>query len=126
MKFKEGDVVRFICDDESKPFIIEEIRDGRYFNRNGFYIEEENENEYEVIGNSKDYDNFIKIRKEFYSIIQSMESSVYRLKTMLSLDPFNEEDIKEFKEMYKLALNKIDLFKARLENIKEDFKKLEK
>jgi hypothetical protein len=126
MKFKEGDVVRFICDDESKPFIIEEIRDGRYFNRNGFYIEEENENEYEVIGNSKDYDNFIKIRKEFYSIIQSMESSVYRLKTMLSLDPFNEEDIKEFKEMYKLALNKIDLFKSRLENIKEDFKKLEK
>ena len=126
MKFKEGDVVRFICDDESKPFIIEEIRDVRYFNRNGFYIEEENENEYEVIGNSKDYDNFIKIRKEFYSIIQSMESSVYRLKTMLSLDPFNEEDIKEFKEMYKLALNKIDLFKSRLENIKEDFKKLEK
>lgn len=126
MKFKEGDVVRFICDDESKPFIIEEIRDGRYFNRNGFYIEEENENEYEVIGNSKDYDNFIKIRKEFYSIIQSMESSVYRLKTMMSLDPFNEEDIKEFKEMYKLALNKIDLFKSRLENIKEDFKKLEK
>lgn len=126
MKFKEGDVVRFICDDESKPFIIEEIRDGRYFNRNGFYIEEENENEYEVIGNSKDYDNFIKIRKDFYSIIQSMESSVYRLKTMLSLDPFNEEDIKEFKEMYKLALNKIDLFKSRLENIKEDFKKLEK
>lgn len=126
MKFKEGDVVRFICDDESKPFIIEEIRDGRYFNRNGFYIEEENENEYEVIGNSKDYNNFIKIRKEFYSIIQSMESSVYRLKTMLSLDPFNEEDIKEFKEMYKLALNKIDLFKSRLENIKEDFKKLEK
>lgn len=126
MKFKEGDVVRFICDDESKPFIIEEIRDGRYFNRNGFYIEEENENKYEVIGNSKDYDNFIKIRKEFYSIIQSMESSVYRLKTMLSLDPFNEEDIKEFKEMYKLALNKIDLFKSRLENIKEDFKKLEK
>lgn len=126
MKFKEGDVVRFICDDESKPFIIEEIRDGRYFNRNGFYIEEENENEYEVIGNSKDYDNFIKIRKEFYSIIQSMESSVYKLKTMLSLDPFNEEDIKEFKEMYKLALNKIDLFKSRLENIKEDFKKLEK
>lgn len=126
MKFKEGDVVRFICDDESKPFIIEEIRDGRYFNRNGFYIEEENENEYEVIGNSKDYDNFIKIRKEFYSIIQLMESSVYRLKTMLSLDPFNEEDIKEFKEMYKLALNKIDLFKSRLENIKEDFKKLEK
>lgn len=126
MKFKEGDVVRFICDDESKPFIIEEIRDGRYFNRNGFYIEEENENEYEVIGNSKDYDNFIKIRKEFYSIIQSMESSVYRLKTMLSLDPFNEEDIKEFKEMYKLALNKIDLFKSRLENIKEDFKRLEK
>lgn len=126
MKFKEGDVVRFICDDESKPFIIEEIRDGRYFNRKGFYIEEENENEYEVIGNSKDYDNFIKIRKEFYSIIQSMESSVYRLKTMLSLDPFNEEDIKEFKEMYKLALNKIDLFKSRLENIKEDFKKLEK
>lgn len=126
MKFKEGDVVRFICDDESKPFIIEEIRDGRYFNRNGFYIEEENENEYEVIGNSKDYDNFIKIRKEFYSIIQSMESAVYRLKTMLSLDPFNEEDIKEFKEMYKLALNKIDLFKSRLENIKEDFKKLEK
>lgn len=126
MKFKEGDVVRFICDDESKPFIIEEIRDGRYFNRNGFYIEEENENEYEVIGNSKDYDNFVKIRKEFYSIIQSMESSVYRLKTMLSLDPFNEEDIKEFKEMYKLALNKIDLFKSRLENIKEDFKKLEK
>ena len=126
MKFKEGDVVRFICDDEFKPFIIEEIRDGRYFNRNGFYIEEENENEYEVIGNSKDYDNFIKIRKEFYSIIQSMESSVYRLKTMLSLDPFNEEDIKEFKEMYKLALNKIDLFKSRLENIKEDFKKLEK
>lgn len=126
MKFKEGDVVRFICDDESKPFIIEEIRDGRYFNRNGFYIEEENENEYEVIGNSKDYDNFIKIRKEFYSIIQSMESSVYRLKTMLSLDPFNEEDIKEFKEMYKLALNKIDLFKSRLENIKEDFEKLEK
>lgn len=55
-----------------------------------------------------------------------MESSVYRLKTMLSLDPFNEEDIKEFKEMYKLALNKIDLFKSRLENIKEDFKKLEK
>lgn len=126
MKFKEGDVIRFICDDESKPFIIEEIRDGRYFNRKGFYIEEENENEYEVIGNSKDYDNFIKIRKEFYSIIQSMESSVYRLKTMLSLDPFNEEDIKEFKEMYKLALNKIDLFKSRLENIKEDFKKLEK
>ena len=126
MKFKEGDVVRFICDDESKQFIIEEIRDGRYYNKNGFYIEEENENEYEVIGNSKDYDNFIKIRKEFYSIIQSMESSVYRLKTMLSLDPFNEEDIKEFKEMYKLALNKIDLFKSRLENIKEDFKKLEK
>lgn len=26
----------------------------------------------------------------------------------------------------KLALNKIDLFKSRLENIKEDFKKLEK
>lgn len=119
-------VIFLDVDDESKPFIIEEIRDGRYFNRNGFYIEEENENEYEVIGNSKDYDNFIKIRKEFYSIIQSMESSVYRLKTMLSLDPFNEEDIKEFKEMYKLALNKIDLFNSRLENIKEDFKKLEK
>ena len=126
MKFKEGDVVRIISDKESKPFIIDQIYEDRYFNRNGFYIEEENENEYEVIGNSKDYDNFIKIRKEFYSIIQSMESSVYRLKTMLSLDPFNEEDIKEFKEMYKLALNKIDLFKSRLENIKEDFKKLEK
>ena len=126
MKFKEGDVVRLICDVESKPFIIGQIWEDRYYNKNGFYIEKEREDDFEVIGNSKDYDNFIKIRKEFYSIIQSMESSVYRLKTMLSLDPFNEEDIKEFKEMYKLALNKIDLFKSRLENIKEDFKKLEK
>lgn len=33
---------------------------------------------------------------------------------------------KKFKEMYKLALNKIDLFKGRLENIKEDIDNLEK
>ena len=55
-----------------------------------------------------------------------MESSVNRLKSIMSLEPFEKEDVKEFKEMYKLALNKIDLFKSRLENIKEDMHKLEK
>ena len=49
MKFKEGDVVRLICDVESKPFIIEEIRDGRYYNKNGFYIEKEREDDFKVI-----------------------------------------------------------------------------
>ena len=126
MKFKEGDVVRLICDVESKPFIIDQIWEDRYYNKNGFYIEKEREDDFEVIGNSKDYDNFITCRNNLYSITQSMESAVYKIKTILTLDPFNEEDVKELKEMYKLALNKIDLFKVRLEIIKEDFEKLEK
>lgn len=126
MKFKEGDVVRLECDVECKPFVIHEIREDRYYNRNGFYIEENREEDFEVIGNSEDYDNFITARKEFYSVIQSMESSVNRLKSIMSLDPFEKEDVEELKEMYKLALNKIDLFKSRLENIKEDMDNLEK
>ena len=126
MKFKEGDVVRLICDVESKPFIIDQIYEDRYYNKNGFYIEKEREDDFEVIGNSKDYDNFITCRNNLYSITQSMESAVYKIKTILTLDPLNEEDVKELKEMYKLALNKIDLFKGRLENIKEDFEKLKK
>nr|DAR76029.1 MAG TPA: hypothetical protein [Caudoviricetes sp.] len=126
MKFKEGDVVRIICDKESKPFIIYQIWEDRYYNKNGFYIEKEREDDFEVIGNYKDYDNFITCRDNLYSIIQSMESAVYKIKTILTLDPFNEEDVKEFKEIYKSMLNKMDLFKSRLENIKEDFEKLEK
>lgn len=126
MKFKEGDVVRLICDVESKPFIIDQIWEDRYYNKNVFYIEKEREDDFEVIGNSKDYDNFITCRNNLYSITQSMESAVNKSKIILSLDPFIEEDVKELKEMYKLALNKIDLFKGRLENIKEDFEKLEK
>lgn len=126
MKFKEGDVVRLICEKDSKPFIIYQIWEDRYYNKNGFYIEKEREDDFEVIGNSKDYDNFITCRNNLYSIIQSMESAVYKIKTILTLDPFIEEDVKELKEMYKLALNKIDLFKDRLENIKEYFEKLEK
>lgn len=126
MKFKEGDVVRLECDVESRPFVIKEIWDDRYYNKNGFYIEKEREEDFEVIGNSEDYDNFITCRNNLYSITQSMESAVYKIKTILTLDPFIEEDVKELKEMYKLALNKIDLFKGRLENIKEDFEKLEK
>lgn len=126
MKFKEGDVVRLICDVESKPFIIDQIWEDRYYNKNGFYIGKEREDDFEVIGNSKDYDNFITCRNNLYSITQSMESSVYRLKSILSLDPFDKEDVKELKEMYKLALNKMDLFKGRLENIKEDIDNLEK
>lgn len=59
MKFKEGDVVRLECDVESRPFVIHEIREDRYYNRNGFYIEENREEDFEVIGNSKDYYNFI-------------------------------------------------------------------
>jgi len=126
MKFKEGDVVRLICDVESKPFIIDQIWEDRYYNKNGFYIEKEREDDFEVIGNSKDYDNFITCRNNLYSITQSMESAVYKIKTILTLDQFIEEDVKELKEMYKLALNKMDLFKGRLENIKEDIDNLEK
>lgn len=126
MKFKEGDVIKYTDFEESEPFIIEEIRDGRYFNENGFYIEQPDEDYYEKIGNSEDYDNFITCRDNLYSVIQSMESFVNRLKSIMSLEPFEKEDVKEFKEMYKLALNKIDLFKSRLENIKEDMHKLEK
>jgi hypothetical protein len=126
MKFKEGDAVRLICDVESKPFIIDQIWEDRYYNKNGFYIEKEREDDFEVIGNSKDYDNFITCRNNLYSITQSMESAVNKSKIILSLDPFNKEDIEQFKEMYKLALNKMDLFKGRLENIKEDIDNLEK
>lgn len=126
MKFKEGDVVRLICDVESKPFIIDQIWEDRYYNKNGFYIEKEREDDFEVIGNSKDYDNFITCRDNLYSIIQSMESLVNKSKIILSLDPFNKEDVEQFKEIHKSMLNKIDLFKSRLENIKEDFEKLEK
>lgn len=126
MKFKEGDIIRFIYDKESKPFIIEEIRDDRYFNRKGFYITEDDEVHYELVGNSKEYDNFITCRDNLYSIIQSMESLVNKSKIILSLDPFNKEDVKGLKEMHKLAINKIDLFKGRLENIKGEFKELEK
>lgn len=126
MKFKEGDVVRLICDVESKPFIIDQIWEDRYYNKNGFYIEKEREDDFEVIGNSKDYDNFITCRNNLYSITQSMESEVNKSKIILSLDPFNKEDVEQFKEIHKSMLNKIDLFKSRLENIKEDFEKLEK
>lgn len=126
MKFKEGDVVRLICDVESKPFIIDQIWEDRYYNKNGFYIEKEREDDFEVIGNSKDYDNFITCRNNLYSITQSMESAVNKSKIILSLDPFNKEDVEQFKEIHKSMLNKIDLFKSRLENIKEDFEKLEK
>lgn len=55
-----------------------------------------------------------------------MESAVNKSKIILSLDPFNKEDVEQFKEIHKSMLNKIDLFKSRLENIKEDFEKLEK
>lgn len=126
MKFKEGDVVRLICDVECKPFIIDQIWEDRYYNKNGFYIEKEREDDFEVIGNSKDYDNFITCRNNLYSITQSMESAVNKSKIILSLDPFNKEDVEQFKEIHKSMLNKIDLFKSRLENIKEDFEKLEK
>ena len=126
MKFKEGDVIKYTDFEESKPFIIEEIRDDRYFNRKGFYITEDDEVHYELVGNSKEYDNFITCRDNFYSIIQSMESLVNKSKIILSLDPFNKEDVEEFKEIHKSMLNKINLFKSRLENIKEDFEKLEK
>lgn len=126
MKFKEGDVVRLICDVECKPFVIDQIWEDRYYNKNGFYIEKEREDDFEVIGNSKDYDNFITCRNNLYSITQSMESAVNKSKIILSLDPFNKEDVEQFKEIHKSMLNKIDLFKSRLENIKEDFEKLEK
>lgn len=126
MKFKEGDVVRLICDVECKPFVIDQIWEDRYYNKNEFYIEKEREDDFEVIGNSKEYDNFITCRDNLYSIIQSMESLVNKSKIILSLDPFNKEDVEQFKKIHKSMLNKIDLFKSRLENIKEDFEKLEK
>jgi len=126
MKFKEGDVVRLICDVESKPFIIDQIWEDRYYNKNGFYIEKEREDDFEVIGNSKDYDNFITCRNNLYSITQSMESAVYKIKTILTLDPFNEEDVKDIKEMYNFSLRKIHTLQNKLESLKEDFEKLEK
>lgn len=126
MKFKEGDVVRLICDVEFKPFIIDQIWEDRYYNKNGFYIEEEREDDFEVIGNSKDYDNFITCRNNLYSITQSMESAVYKIKTILTLDPLNEEDVKDLKKMYNFSLRKIHTLQNKLESLKEDFEKLEK
>lgn len=126
MRFKEGDVIRIICDKESKPFIIYQIYEDRYYNKNGFYIEEENENDFEVIGNSKDYDTFIECRNDLYSIMQSLECACYKIKTIINLDPFNEEDVKGLKEMYNFSLRKIHTLQNKLESLKEDFEKLEK
>ena len=126
MKFKEGDIIRLICDKESKPFIIDQIYEDRYYNKNGFYIEEENENDFEVIGNSKDYDAFVECRDDLYSIMQSMESACYKIKTIINLDPFDKENVKQLKEMYNFSLRKIHNLQNKLESLKDDFKELEK